>query len=112
MASAPSIFGNSGGGFFRAESGDLLGLTSRVTVPSLFGVPDVQVWMEFSSHPSRFYEFFREQELLFLAGDEKDTFAGAMERRDKRQKEALRSLLVGQGDTAPTIPDVPEQAPE
>lgn len=111
MSSAPSIFGNSGGGLFRGSSGDLVGITSRVTVTNFGGFNlDVQTWMEFSSHPSRFYDFFREQELMFLV-DPADDYYSAMDRREKRQKEALRTLLVGQGDQAPTVPspDVPLQ---
>jgi len=105
MSSAPSIFGNSGGGLFRASTGDLIGLTSRVTVTSFggFGV-DVQTWMEFSSHPSRFYEFFREQEMHFLFDDSDDYYA-SMDRRETKRKQALRNVLLGQGDSAPTIPD-------
>ena len=46
MQNAPSIFGNSGGGLFHGLTGNLLGLTSRVTVTQLgFGV-DVQSWMK------------------------------------------------------------------
>ena len=69
MQNAPSIFGNSGGGLFHGVTGDLLGLTSRITVTQLgFGV-DVQSWMGFSTHPDRLYEFFEHQELQFLYDD-------------------------------------------
>lgn len=93
MANAPSIFGNSGGGLFHGENGHLLGLTSRVTALELgFGV-DIMTWMQFSTHPDRLYEFFKEQELQFLY-DPADNYYEALARREKRQKDALRSLLL------------------
>ena len=94
MASAPSCFGNSGGGLFHGVSGHLLGLTSRITAIQLgFGV-DLITFMGFSSAPSRFYEFFEDQELQFLY-DPDDDYYSAMERRDRRRKDALRSILLG-----------------
>jgi hypothetical protein len=92
MANAPSIFGNSGGGLFHGDTGDLLGLTSRVTITQLgFGL-DVQTWMNFSTHPDRLYEFFEHQELQFLY-DKKDDYHAAMERREVKRRNALRSIL-------------------
>ena len=92
MANAPSIFGNSGGGLFHGTTGQLLGLTSRVTVTQMgFGV-DVQTWMNFSTHPERLYEFFEHQELQFLYND-KDNYYDAMKRRELKRKEAIRSIL-------------------
>lgn len=93
MQNAPSIFGNSGGGLFHGVTGDLLGLTSRITVTQLgFGV-DVQSWMGFSTHPDRLYEFFEHQELQFLY-DDKDDYHSAMVRRSNRRKDALRSIMI------------------
>ena len=98
MSNAPSIFGNSGGGLFHG-SGHLLGLTSRITAIQLgFGV-DVMTWMGFSTHPERVYEFIDHQELKFLY-DDSDDYYSAMERRDSRRKEALKSVLLeGEGVT-------------
>jgi|TARA_R110000765_G_scaffold117129_1_gene210591 hypothetical protein len=93
MQNAPSIFGNSGGGLFHGVTGDLLGLTSRITVTQLgFGM-DVQSWMGFSTHPDRLYEFFDHQELQFLY-DDNDDYHEAMDRRTNRRKEALRSIMI------------------
>lgn len=61
-------------------------------------------WMNFSSHPSRLYDFFREQECHFIF-DPEDDYYSAMERREKKKKEALRNLLIGPGDQAPSVPD-------
>ena len=93
MQNAPSIFGNSGGGLFHGVTGELLGLTSRITVTQLgFGV-DVQSWMGFSTHPDRLYEFFEHQELQFLY-DNNDDYHEAMHRRSNRRKDALRSIMI------------------
>ena len=82
---------------FHGKTGDLLGLTSRVTVTQLgFGV-DVQSWMGFSTHPDRLYEFFEHQELQFLY-DSNDDYYSAMQRRADRRRDALRSIMIeGQG---------------
>ena len=93
MQNAPSIFGNSGGGLFHGVTGNLLGLTSRITVTQLgFGM-DVQSWMGFSTHPDRLYEFFDHQELQFLY-DDNDDYHDAMDRRANRRKDALRSIML------------------
>ena len=107
MQNAPSIFGNSGGGLFHGLTGNLLGLTSRVTVTQLgFGV-DVQSWMGFSTHPDRLYEFFDHQELQFLY-DPKDNYHSAMERRTDRRKEALRSIMLDKEGIQPEPSDMEE----
>ena len=88
MSNANSIFGNSGGALYLKDTGELLGVPSRVTVNQLgFGL-DVQTWMGFSSHPKRLYEFFREQEMQFLF-DRTDTFKASRERREKMRLEGV-----------------------
>ena len=107
MQNAPSIFGNSGGGLFHGLTGNLLGLTSRVTVTQLgFGV-DVQSWMGFSTHPDRLYEFFDHQELQFLY-DPKDNYHSAMERRTDRRKEELSSIMLDKEGIQPEPSDMEE----
>jgi S1-C subfamily serine protease len=87
MNNADSIFGNSGGAIFLAETGEQLGITARVTVMQLGFSVDIQTWMNFCVAPQRIYEFLDEQELKFLY-DETDTYAKAMKRRAKKEKEA------------------------
>lgn len=92
MLNANSIFGNSGGAVFLAETGQQIGVTARVTGIQLgFGV-DIMTWMNFCVPPQRLYEFFDEQELKFLY-DVEDSYAEAMERREKKQKRAQLALL-------------------
>tara|TARA_Y100000310_G_scaffold243152_1_gene247577 strand:+ start:1924 stop:2763 length:840 start_codon:yes stop_codon:yes gene_type:complete len=98
MTNAPSIFGNSGGGLFHGNSGNLLGLTSRITSIQLgFGI-DVMTWMGFSTHPERMYEFMEYQELQFVT-DSSDDYYSAMARRKNRQKQALREMVMGKEAT-------------
>lgn len=104
MANAPSIFGNSGGGLFHGESLNLLGLTSRITGITVgFGL-DIMTWMGFSTHPERLYEFFDQWELQFIY-DSSDDWYSAAARREKRQKEALRDLLLQKVDTSKEEPE-------
>lgn len=88
MSNCSSIFGNSGGALFLAETGEQIGITARISAIQLgFGV-DIITWMGFSVSPHEIYKFIDEQELKFLY-DSSDTFEAAMKRREKKQKEAL-----------------------
>jgi S1-C subfamily serine protease len=96
MSNADIIFGNSGGALFLAETGELIGVPSRVTVVPMGFSQSIQTWMGFSAHPLRLYEFLREQELLFVF-DKSDTLEKSMERREKKKKEGLAELLKSAG---------------
>jgi len=91
MTNADSIFGNSGGSVFLAETGEQIGITAMLTSIQLgFGI-DVQTWMNFCVPIIRIYQFIDEQELKFLY-DDADTFEKAMKRREKKQNEALLAV--------------------
>jgi S1-C subfamily serine protease len=92
LVNAGSYFGNSGGALFQAKTGYLIGVPSRLTGIQLgFGI-DMVTHMGFSAAADRIYEFLREQELHFLAGDEDDDYYSAMRRRDNQKREALMAL--------------------
>lgn len=94
MTSQNSIFGNSGGALYLTETGQLIGVTSRVPGIQLgFGV-DMMTWMGFGAHPERIYRFFDEQELQFLY-DPTDTFENAMKRRAEKKDKAREMLTQG-----------------
>ena len=57
--------------------------------------------MNFSTHPDRLYEFFNHQELQFLYDDSDDYYA-AMERREAKRKNALRSILFDEHGVSET----------
>jgi len=93
MTNANSIFGNSGGALFLADSGYLIGVPSRITGIQIgFGF-DVTSWMGFSAHPERIYEFLKEQELRFLF-DNDDDYYSAMDRRKNKERETLMALKM------------------
>lgn len=92
MSNGASIFGNSGGAVFLAETGEQLGITARITGIQLgFGF-DIITWMGFFVAPQRLYEFFDEQELKFLY-DPTDTYGKSLERRKKKEREGLLGRL-------------------
>lgn len=96
MSNANSIFGNSGGAVFLAETGELLGVSARITTIQLgFGV-DVITWMGFFIAPQRLYKFFERQDMQFIYNPA-DTFEAGMKRRANKVKESL----ISQKDTAP-----------
>jgi S1-C subfamily serine protease len=91
MYNAASYFGNSGGALFLKDKGYLIGVPSRLTGIQLgFGI-DMVTHMGFAAHPERIYEFLDEQELKFLY-DPNDSYEAAMERRDRKKKDALLEL--------------------
>jgi len=90
MYNAGSYFGNSGGALLLKETGQLIGVPSRLTGIQLgFGI-DMVTHMGFAAHPARIYEFLEEQELHFLWNS--DTFYDALEKRERRKKDALLAL--------------------
>ena len=93
MSNCSSIFGNSGGALFLANTGEQIGITARISAIQLgFGV-DIITWMGFSIAPQEIYKFIDDQELKFLY-DPSDTFEAALKRREKKQKESLMSRKV------------------
>ncbi len=103
MANAPSIFGNSGGAVYLAETKEFLGMPSRITTMQLgFGI-DVLTFMGFFTHPKRLYEFLDEQEFKFIY-DPTDTYKACIERRERKKKQAVREQLREEGDRGEPIP--------
>jgi len=92
MTSANSIFGNSGGSMYLAETAEFIGVPSRVTTIQLGYGYDVLTWMSFCCHPVRLYEFFEEQELNFLF-DLSDTYEDSLKRRERRKKAAMAEMF-------------------
>uniref|UniRef100_A0A6M3JIM8 Putative trypsin-like peptidase domain containing protein n=1 Tax=viral metagenome TaxID=1070528 RepID=A0A6M3JIM8_9ZZZZ len=100
MSNCSSIFGNSGGALFLADTGEQIGITARISAIQLgFGV-DIITWMGFSIAPSEIYKFIDEQELKFLY-DSSDTFEAAMKRREKKQRESLMARKIDEESDEP-----------
>lgn len=103
MSTSASIFGNSGGALYLAETTEFIGVPSRIQTLQLgFGL-DVVNFMGFSVHPQRLYEFFREQELHFVF-DDKDDFYRSLERRKAKQRKAI--MMQDPVNIATPLPDV------
>uniref|UniRef100_A0A6M3L204 Putative trypsin-like peptidase domain containing protein n=1 Tax=viral metagenome TaxID=1070528 RepID=A0A6M3L204_9ZZZZ len=94
MGNGHSIFGNSGGAVFSAETGYQLGITARITGIQIGFGHDIMTWMGFFVAPQRLYEFFDEQELKFLYNPT-DTYEKAMARR-KAKEAAMKAMAVQQ----------------
>ena len=93
MCNAGMYFGNSGGALFLSETGELIGVPSRLTGIQLgFGM-DMVVFMGFCAHTSRLYEFVRGQHMEFLIDPEK-TWADAKKDREKAMKKSLIEMQV------------------
>ena len=91
MSNAHSIFGNSGGAIFLADTGEFIGVPSRITAMQLgFGV-DIITWMGFFGPIVRVYEFVEEQELQFLY-DEKVTSEECFARRKEKEEQLKKSM--------------------
>ena len=91
MSNGASIFGNSGGAVFLAETGEQVGLTARITViPIGFSGVDIITWMGFSIAPQQIYDFIDEQDLKFFV-DLTDTYEQSMKRRALKARRALVS---------------------
>jgi S1-C subfamily serine protease len=81
MINAGMYFGNSGGALFLKNTGEFIGVPSRLTGIRLgFGM-DMVTHMGFAAAADRIYEFFDEQELQFIY-DPEDSYAAALERRE------------------------------
>ena len=66
MSTANSIFGNSGGAVFLADTYEYIGITARITTLQLgFGI-DVVTWMGFLVPIPSIYRFFDDNFLMFI----------------------------------------------
>ncbi len=94
MVNAGMYFGNSGGALFLAETGELIGVPSRLTgLPMGFGSMDMVLFMGFAAHPSRLYEFARHEHMEFLIDPEK-TWYDAVEDRKTSEKQSTIEMQV------------------
>lgn len=69
LISSPSIFGNSGGATFLADTGEFIGIPSRIAVVPIGWSADPITHMNFSIPVWRIYEFLKEQIFHFIFDD-------------------------------------------
>lgn len=89
LTNANIIFGNSGGSMFLSETGEFIGVPSRVTAINLGFNIDIITWMGFFCHPERLYEFFDEQLFKFIYDDSAPDYYETLKLREKEKKRAL-----------------------
>jgi S1-C subfamily serine protease len=71
MVTAPSVFGNSGGGVFLADSKQFIGVPSRLAVTFAMWAPNAIYHMSYIIPISRIYEWFKTIDKAFLVGGQK-----------------------------------------
>lgn len=93
LTTAPSIYGNSGGGVFCQETGEVIGITARIAVVlSGFMGSSPVTHMSFAISPETIYAFLEEQIYDFIVNPAKTSAACAKE-RERLQKKAFEGLL-------------------
>jgi len=93
MNTANTIFGNSGGAVFLADTLEYIGVTARITALQLgFGV-DVITWMGFFVPITSVYNFLDENFLMFIY-DPNYTSTQCAEMRKKKEEEEQRKLYL------------------
>lgn len=89
LVTAPSIFGNSGGATFLAETGEYIGVPARIsTYPFGWGA-DVATHLGYSIPISRIYNFLRDQVFDFIF-TEKTSEQCEKEREERRKADLYR----------------------
>jgi S1-C subfamily serine protease len=109
---ADSIFGNSGGAVFLEETGELIGVPSRVTTLQLGYGLDVLTFMNFFASPERIYEFLDEQLFKFIYNEKASGYAETLELRKKEAKKALYGKDEDMDDDDDDDPDGEEADPD
>ena len=95
LLSAPSIFGNSGGASFLAETGEFIGVPSRLPVILLGWSADPITHMSYNIPVWRVYQFLRDQVYDFIFDESKTSQDCADERQRRREEEELKLLRAG-----------------
>jgi S1-C subfamily serine protease len=93
MSTANSIFGNSGGAVFLADTYEYIGITARITTLQLgFGI-DVVTWMGFFVPIPSIYSFFNDNFLMFIY-DATFTSKRCEELRKAKMLEEEKKLVI------------------
>lgn len=112
LTTAPSIFGNSGGGVFDKATGEVIGVSARISVVLAGFSASPVTHMSFSVAPQTIYDFLAEQMFDFIVNP-KRTSAQCAKERDKMKQKALEGLLrKGPDDEEEEARSIAELAPE
>jgi len=102
LVTAPSIFGNSGGGTFLQETGQFIGIPARISVVLLGWSADAVTHLGFSIPIERVYRFLREQVFDFIF-DETRTSKHCEEDREAKRKQDLLRRIDAEGPASDNI---------
>jgi len=97
LNTAPSIFGNSGGALFLAETYELIGVPARIAVTMLGFSADAITHLSFAIPITRIYEFLEEQRFRFIYDDEFTEESEADLRRQLREEEERKMAMASSG---------------
>ena len=99
ISTAPTIFGNSGGAVYLEDTGEFIGVPSRIAVILLGFAPNAIPHLSFITPITRVYKFLDDQLFRFIynpAFTEDDEAA----LREQKRKEEERKVLAIIGDTS------------
>lgn len=108
LSSAPTIFGNSGGSLYLAETGELIGVPARITVALIGFGGDAITHLSYAIPIWTVYQFLDEQIFDFIYSSDTDSVKCAEKRRKKRERdEKQRAIDISRGDETDTTPSTP-----
>jgi S1-C subfamily serine protease len=96
LNTAPSIFGNSGGGMYLKRTLQLVGVPARIGV-AMLGLPDPITHLSYAIPITRIYNFLEEQRFRFIYNPEKYSEVSEAEERERMREHADRKLLQEEG---------------
>jgi len=93
-SSAPTIYGNSGGSLYLAESGEFIGVPARITVAgSLFGAGSPITHLSYAIPVGSVYNFLEDEIFSFIFDPETDSVKCEEKRREKRERDERLSEM-------------------
>ena len=88
ISSAPTIYGNSGGSLYLEETGEFIGVPSRITVAGgMFGGTDAITHMSYAIPVWSVYKFLEDQIFDFIFKPDKSSKECMIERKAKRERD-------------------------
>jgi len=104
LSSAPTIYGNSGGSLYLAETGELIGVPSRIAVTAgMLGGSDAITHLSFSIPIWSVYKFLEDQIFDFIFKPEKTSATCVEERRRKRERDERQLAVDATKECEPDI---------
>ena len=93
LSSAPTIYGNSGGSLYLIDTGEFVGIPSRIAVTPFFGGSDAITHMSFAIPIWTIYKFLEEQIFTFIYDPNISSEKCARNRKKKRERDEKRMAI-------------------